>query len=455
MIKVFAFDFDGCLFHSSVERDVVQANKELLELIKADLRTSNARPIVMIASNRQSIPVDGSNARKGSGSCFSAITKISAALNIFNDEKPPLDDLLLADVHHDLEPGSTLAEGLKLLKDDGRTYQEHVKPISYSDWFLDDGKLTIVLAQVHKIAAENADEEIEYHFYDDLEDILLPLHTYFKKYPNLIPKNVTLHFHRYTGPKGTNDSNDNTIEPLVFDYEPISGTGITKDYKGLVKNVAAVTVEQSAITNSHRGTRLASYSEAKSINFDFNKVNCIKIYLPEMKAKESFSEQLTSGSFFGGLMRRISSRRSSSSASSAATSATSSSSSTDLGVTKPTKRTSDTPKPILNSPLRLLRRRSAEADLKIPNFTAVSSEPNLLAAIPEELNISNTPRSKPLRRNAQISEKDNPLKKGASNPVVSNAQIASPLRAQSAQAERTLGLDEDDSMESTLSSCDM
>ena len=72
------------------------------------------------------------------------------------------------------------------------------EPSEYG-WVFDDSKFTLLYAQLHKFASENPDVDIDYDFYDDRKNIFQPLHTVFKNYPHLLPKNVTLKMHEYRG----------------------------------------------------------------------------------------------------------------------------------------------------------------------------------------------------------------------------------------------------------------
>lgn len=90
----------------------------------------------------------------------------------------------------------------------------------FSDWVFDASKISIVYAQIHRLASQNPDDKIIYEFVDDREDIINPLFSFFQKNPDLIPNNVTINFHLY----GRVESITNEILSDVKD--PIQGTGI-------------------------------------------------------------------------------------------------------------------------------------------------------------------------------------------------------------------------------------
>lgn len=223
-VRVLSFDFDGCLFNSdyirSEPKDVIQSNRSFLDTLKGQ-NASYSKNIVFVGSNRQSKAVDDFNStvdtRQGwlnKGSCFPAIIKIAQHLTA------QLDRFLLADVYSDLPEGSAFAQAT----------QEPDKE-EHPDWLFDETKATILYAQMHKIAQEHPDENIEFHFYDDrglnfIADILEILEKFYKSHPDLIPKNVTLNLHHYAGAK-------------VTSFEPIKGTGfIDTNYYQTVKDMA-------------------------------------------------------------------------------------------------------------------------------------------------------------------------------------------------------------------------
>jgi hypothetical protein len=103
---VFSFDFDGCLFHkyyiNSQEKDVIKCNQLFLDTLKK-AHDSYTHKTTFIGSNRQSHSVDQFNDLKNkTGSCFTAIEAVASYLGV------ALDPFLLADVHANLEDGTSL-----------------------------------------------------------------------------------------------------------------------------------------------------------------------------------------------------------------------------------------------------------------------------------------------------------------------------------------------------------
>ncbi len=62
---------------------------------------------------------------------------------------------------------------------------------------LDDSKVFLLYASLHRVAAAHPNQQIDYVFFDDREDILNPLHTFFSAHRDWIPSNIHLCFKRY------------------------------------------------------------------------------------------------------------------------------------------------------------------------------------------------------------------------------------------------------------------
>lgn len=234
--RVLSFDFDGCLFNinyiSADNKDVIKYNLEFLEKLKAE-NLGFDQIITTIGSNRQSKTLDETN-RYGfgpqglcdKGSCFPAIQVVNDYLGAI------FDPLLLADIFADLS--------------DGESYRRACSPDYqgvHSETYFDESKLTLLYAQIQKAAMEDPTAEIIYDFYDDRGDILYGLNRCFTKYPELIPKNVTIRLNQYNG-----KNEEGLISKVLFD---IKGTGfIDTNYRQTVKDMITYSFEQYLRTPS-------------------------------------------------------------------------------------------------------------------------------------------------------------------------------------------------------------
>lgn len=279
-IVVHSIDFDGCLYHASCQwgDNIVEKNKDFLDVISK--RANGAKQIVFLGSNRQSIHTEllnslyqlhGIQSRLDKNYSFQDIQLVSAALGA------TFDPFLLADVYskdpegHDLESGAAHKMADEFQRQAGWKYhtrwnedgtacwEETIEGDAYSThpaWVFDDTKLTILYAQMQKVAFENPNEAIQFEFYDDRNDggnaLLEPLHAFFCENPQLIPHNVTLQLNHFYG-------DVNSLNP----YPPIIGIGaINPDYRATVKEMAAQVSDTVSPVDGDTDTKIASLFDA-------------------------------------------------------------------------------------------------------------------------------------------------------------------------------------------------
>lgn len=274
-IRVLSLDYDGCLSHKGTvpeaalkghydyfedpkyERgDIVGGNRELVKYLRDSSKHFDATK-VFIGSNRQSCAMDRENGINGSASCFSKIKEFAL------DIGATFDPLLMADIYSDQAPGSAI-HAAQSLQDAGDRYRQGVNINAQPEWLADDKKLSVLMAQMHKVAAENSKDTITFEFFDDRSDILDSLKNYFEKYPTLIPSNVTLKLNRYDGPK-TDES------PLITEVATIAGTGGRRNYRTLIWDMAAVCLPKIFMTlgsdiAAQRVTSISQILEFQNIN---------------------------------------------------------------------------------------------------------------------------------------------------------------------------------------------
>lgn len=204
-IRVLSFDFDGCLFHEgycqSEIKDVVALNQDLLDSIKTS-KQPDEMYIVFVGSARQSRQTDKANhlTRHNPpiqvGSCYPAIERVSEYLDA------RLDPFLLADVYSGNPSGHEFRvaqeKHIPSATERQKTEIGNVRTLDRG-WAFDLSKLSIVYAQIHKIASEYPNAFIQYDFYDDREDILSNLSRYLRFFSPMLPYRVSLNFHQYSG----------------------------------------------------------------------------------------------------------------------------------------------------------------------------------------------------------------------------------------------------------------
>lgn len=239
--RVLSFDFDGCLFNRDYifanDKKVIEHNQAFLDKIKDENKNEDSsqcfdKVVCLIGSNRQSHVLDENNrymfvmdrGRFDKGSCFPAIKEVSDYLGA------TLDPMLLADIFADLP--------------DGEAYRRATSPDykgEHPQTYFDASKVALLYAQIHKAAMDDPTAEIIFDFYDDKREILDGLIQFFKKYPELMPQNVTLGLNFYDGGEGG---------ALI---EEIKGTGyIDSHYRQTVKDLINYCFEKTKRKPSYK-----------------------------------------------------------------------------------------------------------------------------------------------------------------------------------------------------------
>ncbi|MFA6303419.1 MAG: hypothetical protein WC627_09885 [Legionella sp.] len=239
-IRVTSFNFDGCLFNEKYHktyaddvmaegvydkkniknRSIIKANAKLFGSIEKTQKNYD-RTIIMNGSQRQSQADDKYYLKKNkTGSALIALQDIKLYFNPDTKEKAvgksgslQLDPYLLADSYAGWDPSYSFAKATTR------------KKVKHPDWKADPSCLTIVYAQIHKIAKENPHQEIVFDYYHNDNEILQNLHGFFAKNPKMMPANVKLQLHQYSGGP-------------IQDLPAIIGTGsIDVEFKNTIKKM--------------------------------------------------------------------------------------------------------------------------------------------------------------------------------------------------------------------------
>jgi|GEM_PF-2102935 len=229
-IRLVSLDFDGSVFHQkyheSPVKNVVLHNQAFLENLKEGSKPY-FKTVAMVGSVRQSWDDDRFNGDRDSGagiigSCYPALLEISWVLGAV------CDPFLLADVYAGRRNGRSFDKAMQALSERASGVPGNIR---HDSWIHDSSKITILYAQMHKIALDYPDETIQVDFYDDRYDILGSLQKFFKENPDKMPKNVTLRLHHYDG-------------GFVTPMPAIAGTGVINlNYRTTVQRLGAVGAE--------------------------------------------------------------------------------------------------------------------------------------------------------------------------------------------------------------------
>ncbi|KTD31915.1 hypothetical protein [Legionella maceachernii] len=326
LIRGISFDFDGSL--SRIKGDIILQNLDFLNFIRAQ-NHKYAETYAFIGSNRQSIYDDSMNALSNkNGSCYPQIRKVSDYIGA------KFDPFTLTDLYNNLKSGESFKLALSFLKNDMLNDNEEsyaydpslIKQRQTPDWLHDESKLSLLLAQIHKLASEHPEDEIEFYFYDDQKKILDRLNAFFSIPENrrLLPKNLKeLHLIPYPDiPKELDEkdtlkknkkrdsdpfllakldnlkienkadgnlskqpddfkeenvatsaySKKESLETQFISYPPISGIGeIDFNFRQTVQTMAAVCIEseryQNTFPTDFKANLVRSYAQAERGNF--------------------------------------------------------------------------------------------------------------------------------------------------------------------------------------------
>lgn len=256
-IHVLSFDADGCLFHARYrwnwndlnpenQNKIIATNKEFLDSIKSNSSQYDTE-FVLNGSARQTAFIDDINATNPKNpefcteSCFTALQKVCTYIGV------PLNKFLLPDAYDNIPDGTTFDEALLAL-DERTPPMTQSKQYPRSTFISDVSKLTLLYAQMHKVAKENPHDDVIFDFYDDKGKnknpnfrLLDDLYAFFELYPEMIPRNVTLRLNKYVG-KG------------VTPYSPIKGYGvIDTHYKSTIKQMVTIAKRQNPELFKRRG----------------------------------------------------------------------------------------------------------------------------------------------------------------------------------------------------------
>ena len=227
MIRALSLDFDGSF--GGGKRDfrprgnetfhdyLAIKNQKLLNEINAETK-NGTEVIVMVGSNRQSVESENSATPLRNKWCAPVL---NAVITSIKEPTIRFDGFLLGDVYRKDQTQESEFDRIQKFASDRTKTIEKNDPVP-----VDKTKLSILYAQMHKIASENPEATIVFDFYDDKTEILDSLNTFLTKNPDLIPKNVTLQLHRYVSfDDKTNEKLEEHCEDTTYETKKIQGEG--------------------------------------------------------------------------------------------------------------------------------------------------------------------------------------------------------------------------------------
>lgn len=229
-VNVILGDIDNSLFHSypqtpgkpPIQDWLIKSNTRLLALQLLAIRTEQYdRVIIGYGTNRQDFRTDQCNP---GGTCAPVLPLLQSYFQQELDCEVLIEPFLMADLYGSKPAGTSYRSILK-------EHYAHTSRQQHSRSLLDESKISLIYAQIHRAALNNPDaKQITIDFYDDSPGILYKLHHFFRAHPQMIPSNTILRLHHYEG-----------RSPKSYG-KPIQGTGIIdKFYVWTVRLFAAVT----------------------------------------------------------------------------------------------------------------------------------------------------------------------------------------------------------------------
>lgn len=237
---VISLDFDGCsdraFSQEAILNHIVESSKHIEDL---------TRIVLMIGSLRQSLFLDILNARNNSQypnfiSCTSLYEEFLPRVreSVVPSIEIIFDTYLQCDSFNQLEPGTTFEVMRKTFKEidhlhinnyehEHEYFTEYVTTTNKSNdtinllkarHMADCSKISIIYAQLHRMASLYPEDDIVMHFYDDKTTILGNLHHFYKNNSQWISEQLCLSFyHQIANPEHS---------PTLI-AEPLKGKGPT------------------------------------------------------------------------------------------------------------------------------------------------------------------------------------------------------------------------------------
>lgn len=224
LIHVISLECEGCISHNdtgypSDPSNMIEENRAFLNELQY-AQQSYDETITYIGSSAQSKPSDLISDDKD-------YSIPDTMLAISQDIGARFDPLLLADIYGDLPEGDSLS------------LENSEQPTAdYSDRKYDTSKVSMIYAQIHKIAMEYPNHTIIFDFFDARNDICEHLFEYFQEHAELMPATVRLHLNLYA-------------KNGCSCYPAIQGTGfIDSNYRQTVKDMVTISLEAAHVSKA-------------------------------------------------------------------------------------------------------------------------------------------------------------------------------------------------------------
>lgn len=251
-------DHDGCWGEPFTEpKALPEVHQAMIQDIKEQQAIKGyTHKYAAIGSNRQSLKLDALNAlHNENGLAYPAMNVFSHAV------EASFDPLLLSDITVDKKAGFNLAL-LRKYADSAnvrlqtqiasRSFLESLLKKEHPGFLYSREKVNILYAFAQRAGHFNG--PVDLHFYDDLiKTVIEPAALFFKKFPTLLPNNVTLRFHTYANePLGERPlfQNQGNIPSLITE---VKGEGaLDPNYYETTNRMARIAEEEEGKQSSYQ-----------------------------------------------------------------------------------------------------------------------------------------------------------------------------------------------------------
>ncbi|CAM2977739.1 Dot/Icm secretion system substrate [Legionella steigerwaltii] len=214
-INLSLFDIDGSLYHKFTfggyqnephNQWLLNSNEPLLKHIERNIQNNKYdRFILGYGTNRQDKRSDNSNWYRG-GSMVPALPILQTYFAKKTNAEVLIEPFLMADIYGKPQKDPLSKQNRSIEQRNlaaGDSYKKLLcknKSEEHSEWMFDHSKITLMYAHAHRVALLNPEaEEITIDFYDDSDDILNQVKSFFLKNQSLLPKKVRLNLFKYAG----------------------------------------------------------------------------------------------------------------------------------------------------------------------------------------------------------------------------------------------------------------
>lgn len=217
-INVISVEFNDCLYSQGykfynkkksldIENPFFLTNNRFISRLAENITDGNfAQAHLLIGSSRQDPYTDRDQSYLDeTPSCVYSFGTLTEALtkSVYNNQSKCRvipDEFLLGDVYFQQQDYSTFDAIQKSYDREGKFTPAFTQQVDTRNKALfDSSYVSLLYAQIHKLASQHPNDDIEFDYYHADGQTLNDLHNFFTQHSSLIPDNVRLKLHQYKG----------------------------------------------------------------------------------------------------------------------------------------------------------------------------------------------------------------------------------------------------------------